>query len=191
MEAHIKLIEKEPRKHKFGILKELAQENEEVDKSDDSQNEANKLEMNDNDKDQRLFFGDEFKDKDPLGNTNDEKKLLDEKVDGNLNQIDKLIDCETDFDELMTSLNVLLPSQLLMDDTILNISSDIDLFESMVPSQGETNLLEANKSNATQLNKNSSKKTSDVSKWFNLFSELDPLNQQTEQMDASKNLYAA
>jgi hypothetical protein len=61
-----------------------------------------------------------------------------------------------------------------------------------LPAQAETSSdLLTGRENPAQLNKNPSKKSSDVSKWFNLFSDLDPLNQQFEQDDASKNLHAA
>lgn len=188
LEAHIKVIEKEPRKHNFGILKELAQEVEESEKASDDQAEPSKLD----DKDQRLFFGEEFSDAGPAANKSEESKVSE--AEG------KLIDYEKDFDEFMGSSNILLPSQLLMDDSLFNNDASIDLLGSLAPSQAEQtqnsnggDLLTAagRDESLAQLNKNPSKKANDVSKWFNLFSELDPLNQQFEQDDASKNLHAA
>lgn len=188
LEAHIKVIEKEPRKHNFGILKELAQEVESMEKVGDDQDEASKIDVND--KDQRLFFGEEFSDDGPAANKSEESKTSE--TEG------KLIDYEKDFDEFMASSNILLPSQLLMDDSLFNNDASIDLLGSLAPSQAEQmqnnggDLLSAGKDESpAQLNKNPSKKASDVSKWFNLFSELDPLNQQFEHDDASKNLHAA
>lgn len=73
----------------------------------------------------------------------------------------------------------------------------MNLLSSLIPSQaGDANqsssdLLSASKENSIQMNKNPSKKANDVSKWFSLFSELDPLNQQVEQDDANKNFHAA
>lgn len=185
LEAHIKVIEKEPRTHKFGILKELAQEVEDI-KGDEA--EPGKIDVND--EDQRLFFGEEFTDdaRVPAENKSEES----EKSESNL------IDYEKDFNEFMASSNILLPSQLLMDDSLFGNEASIDLLGSLAPShtdQSHSNsncdLLSAGKDSPAQLNKNPSKKASDVSKWFNLFSELDPLNQQFEQDDASKNLHAA
>lgn len=188
LEAHIKVIEKEPRKHNFGILKELAQEVEDSEKASDDQAEASKLD----DKDQRLFFGEEFSDAGPAASKSEESKASE--TEG------KLIDYEKDFDEFMASSSLLLPSQLLMDDSLFNNDASIDLLGSLAPSQAERtqnnnggDLLAAagRDESPAQLNKNPSKKASDVSKWFNLFSELDPLNQQFEHDDASKNLHAA
>lgn len=184
LEAHIKVIEKEPRKHNFGILKDLAQEVESVQPCPEE--ETAKLEDND----QKLFFGDEFCDNSPT-ETKDEKKSS-EKVDEA--STEKLIDYGKDFDEFMGSASILLPSQLLMDDSLFkNTESNVDLLDSLIPSQTDQShdLLSSSKDSSMQLNKNPSKKASEVSKWFNLFSDLDPLNQQTEQDDASKNLYAA
>lgn len=175
------MIEKEPRKHNFGILKELAQEVEDITKTTD-ETEPAKIDVNDND--QRLFFGDEFSDVGPAASKSEENEKSDE----------KLIDYEKDFDEFMGSSSILLPSQLLMDDSLFNNDASIDLLGSLAPSQAEQNtgdFFSAGKESPAQLNKNPSKKASDVSKWFNLFSELDPLNQQFEQDDASKNLHAA
>lgn len=193
LEAHIKVIDKEPRKHNFGILKELAQE---VDEKEENKEETEpKLEVND--QDQRLFFGDEFSDSRPS-----EKKVKESQSSENDSGVasgnEKLIDYEKDFDEFMSTPNLLLPS-LLMDDSLFNGSlneSNVDLLGSLVPSHAEPmhssmSLLAAGKDSSIQLNKNPSKKASDISKWFNLFSDLDPLNQQGEQEDASKNLHAA
>lgn len=200
LDAHIKIIEKEPRKHNFGILKELAQETQAPSKTNDEPEKPAKLEVSD--KDQSLFFGDEFSDSGPSVTKGEDNKLseesamtVDEKAD-----IEKLIDYEKDFDEFMASASILLPSQLLMDDALFNdtsVDSSMDLLGSLVPSQAadvnqsSSNLLAASKENSIQMNKNPSKKTNDVSKWFSLFSELDPLNQQVEQDDASKNFHAA
>lgn len=197
LEAHIKIIEKEPRKHNFGILKELAQESQAASKADDEK--PAKLEVSD--KDQSLFFG-EFSDEgaqtvkkeDENQSTGDSERMAGEASDGG-----KLIDYERDFDEFMASSSILLPSQLLMDDALFNdpsIDASMDLLGSLVPSQADSgqssnDLTSASKENSVQMNKNPSKKASDVSKWFSLFSELDPLNQQSEQDDASKNFHAA
>lgn len=190
LEAHIKVIEKEPRKHKFGILKDLAQEVEQASKIANDDVEPSKIEVND--QDQRLFFGEEFCDSGP-SETKPEKSKSSE--DDKASPGEKLIDYEKDFDEFMSSSNILLPSQLLMDDSLFNatsMDSNGDIFDSLVPSQADSSQdLLSSKDNSVQLNKNPSKKANDVSKWFNLFSDLDPLNQQTEQDDASKNLHAA
>lgn len=196
LEAHIKVIEKEPRKHNFGILKELAQEVEELAKGSREEGEQ-KLEVSD--KDQQLFFGDEFCDSGPSETKSEEKQRSEVGTANEEKSSEILIDYEKDFDEFMASSNILLPSQLLMDDSFFNSSvldSNIELMTSLVPSQanqGQSNidLLSPSKDSSIQLNKNPSKKTSDVGKWFSLFAELDPLNQQTEQDNASKNLHAA
>jgi hypothetical protein len=194
LEAHIKVIEKEPKKHSFGILKELAQENENSDKEADG-TESVKLDVNDDD--QKLFFGDEFSDSGPSGKKKDEQKC--ENVEATSNS-QKLIDYEKEFDDLfMSSSSILLPSQLLMDDSLFDnvaTNSNIDLLGSLSSQTDQNNAdlmssTNANKESSGQMSKNPSKKASDVSKWFNLFSELDPLNQQSEQDDASKNLHAA
>lgn len=182
LEAHIKVIEKEPRKHKFGILKELAQENGAASKATDESTDPVKIEANDDD--QRLFFGDEFSDSCPAG-----KKKEESKSEG-ANEEAKLVDYE--LEEFMSSSNILLPSQLLMDDSLFDNSptnSNLDLLSSLVPSQAEQS--QSQNEHSKDLHKNPSKKANDVSKWFNLFSDLDPLNQQSEQDDASKNLHAA
>lgn len=187
LETHIKVIEKEPRKHNFGILKELAQEVEEASKTVKEESEPAKSELSE---DQRLFFGDEFSDNAPKDTREDENAVQEERRTS-----DKLIEYEKDFEEFMESSNLLLPSQLLMDDSLFNNSSteptNVDLLGSLLAEQDSNDLLAANKEGASQMNKNPSKKAADVSKWFNLFSELDPLNQQFEQDDASKNLHAA
>lgn len=185
LEAHIKLIEKEPKKHNFGILKDLAAEVEGSEKTNEDQNESGKMEVDD--KDQQLFFGDEFCDAAPAASKSGESKASESS--------ETLIDYEREFDDLMSSSNILLPSQLLMDDSLFNNDASIDLLGSLLPPQAEqdqtSDLLSASKENSAQLNKNPSKKSSDVSKWFSLFSELDPFNQQLEQDNASKNLHAA
>lgn len=186
LEAHIKIIESEPRKHNFGILKELGQE---VAAEKPAGGQA-KLEVND--KDQRLFFGDEFSDSGPSETKAEEENVLEEKSNS-----EKLIDYdhEKDFEEFMGSAG-LLPSQLLLDDSLFNTSSmeasNVDLLGSLQADTPQENLLGSSREqNSIQLNKNPSKKANDISKWFSLFSDLDPLNQQTEQDDASKNLHAA
>lgn len=197
IEAHIKIIEKEPRKHNFGILKDLAQETQAPTKTNDEP----KLEVSD--KDQSLFFGDEFSDSGPSVTKREDNKSSEESEmtrSDDKENIEKLIDYEKDFDEFMASASILLPSQLLMDDTLFNetsADSNMNLLSSLIPSQaGDANqsssdLLSASKENSIQMNKNPSKKANDVSKWFSLFSELDPLNQQVEQDDANKNFHAA
>lgn len=182
LEAHIKIIDKEPKTFQhFGVLKNLAQENEEIAKSKEE-----KLNLNDND--QRLFFGNEFIDG------------ADEKQDVKKSEWDeKLIDYDG-FDEFMSaSSNILLPSQLLMDDNFYNMPTNIDLLSSLVPSQNNNEsssslLLTTTKEEEegeNSLSKNPSKKANDISKWFQLFSELDPLNQQKEVQDSFENMHAA
>lgn len=192
LEAHIKVIEKEPKKHNFAILKDLAQEVESVEPRPE---DAETAKLDDND--QRLFFGDEFSDSFPTEKKDEGEMPSDNLVDelkSKVTRAEQLIDYGNEFDEFMGSASILLPSQLLMDDSIFNDTSEsnIDLLDSLIPSQAEqSHDLLNNKDSSMQLNKNPSKKANDVSKWFNLFSDLDPLNQQTEQDDASKNLYAA
>lgn len=181
LEAHIKVIDKEPRKHNFTILKELGQDDEPI--KQESKEDAAELKVND--QDQALFFGDEFSDSQPL-----EKQLQDvsltEGATGNATESAAegcLIDYES-FDDFMSSSNLLMPSQLLMDDFSSESLMDSALLELTGPSQPLNKVL-------TDLNLNPSKKSNDVSKWFNLFSDLDPLNQQMEHEHASKNLHAA
>jgi hypothetical protein len=182
LEAHIKVIEKEPKTFQnFGVLKDLAQHTDE----EAAKNEKTSTEkLNLNDEDQRLFFGDEFTDGGgkEIKENNEEVQKLDE----------KLIDYDG-FDEFMSaSSSILMPSQLLMDDNIFNTPTNVDLLGSLVPSQasGNENSSQLPKEE-NQLNKNPSKKMNDVNKWFQLFSELDPLNQQKEVQDASDNMHAA
>ncbi|CRK97030.1 CLUMA_CG010344, isoform A [Clunio marinus] len=200
LEAHVKIIDKEPRKHNFGILKELGQEAEEV--AEKALEEGDKKDLNQelNDDDQRLFFGNEFSDCGPsTEKKNEDNQTSSEDNNSKTTNNDKLIDYEKDFDEFMSSSNLLLPSQLLMDDSLLNNiqsgDSNLNLLGSLNPLHAASNmdLLSSSdsKENSVQLNKNPSKKANDVSKWFSLFSELDPLNQQSEQDNANKNLHAA
>lgn len=183
LEAHIKVFDKEPRRHNFGILKEL-QENEVLHKSAEDVEQA-KLEVNDSD--QRLFFGDEFSDSSPRPEmTENENKSSVAKEVEDASGSENLIDYEKDFDEFMAASNLLLPSQLLMDDSLFNtssINSNIDLLGSIIPQADQSQNNDspsASKDNSVQLNKNPSKRGNDVSKWFDLFSDLDPLNQQIE-----------
>lgn len=191
LEAHIKIIENEPRKHNFGILKDLAQEVEDASRAKKTDGEHPKLE---GDEDQRLFFGDEFCDSGP---SKAETKAGEEKSLKETSSSDRLIEYEKDFEEFMGSASLLLPSQLLMDDSLFNTTSaevsNVDLLGALQIDQKQDNcdLLASKGQNSIQLNKNPSKKANDISKWFSLFSDLDPLNQQTEQDDASKNLHAA
>lgn len=204
LRAHVKLMENEPRKHKFGILKELAAENEKivVDEKNEENDQASKLDIND--KDQRLFFGDEFSDAGPsTKRVEGEKEGKTENVSEN---VDTLIDYEKEFDdELMKSSNILLPSQLLMDDSFFATSSgdsisqseNFDLLSSLVPQKSTISRTLLDQKQHVP-NEDSSKtpqkkgNNNDVSKWFSLFSDLDPLNQQLlEQDDANKNLHAA
>lgn len=193
LRAHVELMEKEPRKHKFGILKELAAASEK-NVADDDENgkdqETSKLEMND--EDQRLFFGDEFSDTRPPATKAEEEKS---------ENVDKLIDYDREFDdELMKSSNILLPSQLLMDDAFYSASSggvsqseNFDLLSSLMPQKSD-NTLKSAASNEDAMKSNPSKKTgsSEMNKWFSLFSDLDPLSQQLQEKDdANKNLHAA
>ncbi|KAG5680079.1 hypothetical protein PVAND_009606 [Polypedilum vanderplanki] len=204
LEAHLRIIENEPKvKHNFGILKDLAQEIDEPSSSnvDAAQAEPAK-ELNDND--QRLFFGEEFSDRRPTEKSdndkiNEESHLTKSNNNISKNEDEKLIDYDT-FDEFMISTNIPLPSQLLMDDSIFNtgeiMQSNVDLLGSLAVSQTHmpSELLSATSketNNSISLNKNPSKKASDVSKWFSLFSDLDPLNQQKEVNDANENMHAA
>lgn len=180
--AHIKVIEKVPRTHKFGILKELAAEEQICNDEENQQGgeEEVKEESTKIDEDQRLFFGDEFSDAGP-------SKVVDKKTNEEEKE-DKLIDYEKEFDDEIMKM---MPSQLLMNDSIFT-SNDVnnenfDLLSSLVPQKAIPSTSSLN------LNSNPSKsKNNDVSKWFNLFSDLDPLSQQRlEQDDANKNLHAA
>ena len=194
--TNIMMIEKEPLRHNFGVLKDLAQEIE--NKNNEEDGEAIELEKKDND-DQRLFFGDEFSDRAKSG----KEEKVDNKETTKPQNIDdthddKLIDYEKDFDEFMSSSNIFMPSQLLLDESLF-ASSEIDIDTNMdllgtLSTQKHHPLSQTNNKDEgnAQLNKNPSKsKSSDVSKWFQLFSELDPLNQQNEVKDASENLHAA
>lgn len=188
LEAHIQIIEKEPKTFQnFGVLKDLNQENGEAPKN--KEEIAEKINLNDDD--QKLFFGEEFSDGAEKEKVEEEK--LEEKAEKSSDQ--KLIDYDG-FDEFMSaSSNILLPSQLLMDDNFYNMPTNADLLGSLVPSQandeGSPLMAASKEENSNSMNKNPSKKSSDVSKWFQLFSELDPLNQQQEVQDASDNMYAA
>lgn len=205
LEAHIRIIENEPKKHSFGgVLKELTQEIAANSENVKQQPEA--IELNDND--QRLFFSEEFSDgiqaENKIENNNNDKNdvnAVDVKAN---NENDKLIDYEA-FDEFTNSSNLLLPSQLLMDDTLFNQSEimqgNVDLLGSLMPSSTASDLLASNQATTASssskentpnsLNKNPSKKSNDISKWFQLFSDLDPLNQQKEVRDANENMHAA
>lgn len=201
LQAHVKLMEKEPRKHKFGILKELAAESEKnVDNNDEESESRGASKLDSNDKDQRLFFGDEFSDAGPSATKEGESSELSKLTD-------KLIDYEKEFDdELINASNILLPSQLLMDDSFFSSSSNggavsqsenFDLLSSLMPQKATSSTIAPvpNSQDTTNNMKNPSKKggnNSEMSKWFSLFSDLDPLSQQLqEQDDANKNLHAA
>lgn len=193
LEAHIKVIEKEPRKHNFGILKELAQEVEESSKDNNEEDEPPKLEVSD--KDQQLFFGDEFSDSGPSEAKSEDSKKPERAAAKQEASSEILIDY--DFGDFMAASSMLLPSQLLMDDNFFNSSSlhsNSELLDSLIPSQGHTDHIQSNadllssltgKESSVQLNKNPSKKANENSKWFSLFSDLDPLNQQSEKDDAN------
>lgn len=187
LEAHIKVIEREPKTFQnFGVLKDLAQEVEDVAKNDTIEKPAEKLNLND--EDQRLFFGDEFTDRTEKEEERKEK-LSDDKEPHEKEQPEKLIDYDG-FDEFMSATsNILMPSQLLMDDNFYNMPTNEDLLGSLVPSQA--NVESSSLLPKEDLNKNPSKKSNDVSKWFQLFSELDPLNQQKEVQHANDNMHAA
>ncbi|CAO1408138.1 unnamed protein product [Diamesa serratosioi] len=190
--TNIKMIEKEPLRHNFGVLKDLAQEIES--KTNEEDGETIDLEKKDNE-DQRLFFGDEFSDRTESGK---EEKVDNKETTKAQNNDDKLIDYEKDFDEFMSSSNIFMPSQLLLDDSLF-ASSDIDNDSNMdllgalsTQTNHPFSQTSTRDEGNAKLNKNPSKsKSSDVSKWFQLFSELDPLNQQNEVKDASENLHAA
>jgi hypothetical protein len=201
LEAHIRIIENEPKKHTFGgVLKELTQE---IASTDNSVKQPEPIELNDND--QRLFFREEFSDGVQAENKveNDKNSVNAGEVQASENN-DKLIDYEA-FDEFTSSSNLLLPSQLLMDDSLFNqndiMQGNVDLLGSLMPSttMQSSDLLASNQATAgsskentpRSLNKNPSKKSSDISKWFQLFSDLDPLNQQKEVRDANENMHAA
>lgn len=185
LDAHIKIIEKEPKTFQnFGVLKVLSQENDEESNVKKEQPAAPAEALKLNDDDQKLFFGEEFSDSAENSNKKNESDDNKEQVQ----QQDKLIDYDDGFDEFMSaSSSILLPSQLLMDDPFTNNpSTNVDLLGSLVPSQvGDSS------SKDSSLSKNASKKSNDVSKWFKLFSELDPFNQQNEVEHASENMHAA
>lgn len=191
LEAHIKIIEKEPKTFQnFGVLKVLAQENndEESVKSKDEPPATEALKLNDDD--QKLFF-EEFSDSAESNNkkneSEDNKQQQEQQQQEKSSDDNKLIDYDDGFDEFMSaSSSVLLPSQLLMDDSFSNNPTNVDLLGSLVPSQASDSL-----SLKDSLSKNASKKSNDVSKWFQLFSELDPFNQQNEVNDASEKMHAA
>lgn len=180
LEAHIKVIDKEPRKHNFGILKELCQDDEVTDP--ECKEDAAKLEVND--QDQALFFGDEFSDLQPVEKQLQEVSLAEEASTNASESVVEgcLIDYES-FADFMSSPNLLMPSQLLMSD--FNNESLMD--SSLMELTGSTS--QATIKENTDLTQNPSRKTNDVSKWFSLFSDLDPLNQEHE--NATKNLHAA
>ncbi|CAG9805656.1 unnamed protein product [Chironomus riparius] len=198
LEAHIRIIENEPIKHSFsGVLKELTQEIA----SSQNVKQPEAIELNDND--QRLFFSEEFSDgvqaENKVENNND-KNGVNDAAEVKANENHKLIDYEA-FDEFTSSSNILLPSQLLMDDSLFNQNEIGDLLGSLMPSSAmqSSDLIASNQATASNskentplsLNKNPSKKSSDISKWFQLFSDLDPLNQQKEVRDANENMHAA
>lgn len=203
LEAHIKIIENEPKTFQnFGVLKDLAQEDQSI---NDEKKEVDKaptepLKLNDND--QKLFFGEEFSDAEKDNNKNEsnindsDKPSQEQKQESD----DKLISYDDGFEEFISaSSNILMPSQLLMDDSFYNMPTNVDLLGSLMPSQASnhqenSSLLSTQQSPSKKensLSKNPSKKSNDVSKWFELFSDLDPLNQQKEVNDASENMHAA
>lgn len=195
LEAHLRIIENEPQKHNFvGVLKELTQDVPE--NVEEKRPEAANLK----DSDQRLFFGEEFSDVGQAENKTDDSKVETKPIEEakQATNEDKLIDYEA-FDEFTSSSNILLPSQLLMDDSLFSQveknSSSIDLLGSLLPTQQSNDILSSSNSqqatSTSLLNKNPSKKSSDISKWFQLFSDLDPLNQQKEVKDANENMHAA
>lgn len=159
-----------------------------AEKPDDANESEAKLEARD--RDQRLFFGDEFSDSVPSETKSEDNKSSGVETENSIVN-EKLIEYEKDFDDFMSASNILLPSQLLMDNALFNETSNHDLLDSLIPSQSEDAQGNASASSSIQLNKNPSKKSNDISKWFDLFSDLDPLNQQLEQDVASKNLHAA
>ena len=203
LEAHIRIIEKEPKKHTFGgVLKELTQE---IASCDAAKQSEETIELNDND--QRLFFREEFSD--GIQAENKVEKNSTDKNEINAAEVgnDKLIDYEA-FDEFTNSSNLLLPSQLLMDESLFNqnemMQGNVDLLGSLISTtttmQSNSDLLASSsqagassskESTPLSLNKNPSKKSNDISKWFQLFSDLDPLNQQKEVRDANENMHAA
>lgn len=104
----------------------------------------------------------------------------------------KLIDYEKDlFDELMSTSNVL-PSQLLLDDSIFSSNSLDSTAELLNNLSQQPNLLPSDstpqKAGKEKDEKAQSKKSTKKSvNWLDLFSELDPLAQKTTESDASKN----
>ena len=104
-----------------------------------------------------------------------------------------LIDYEKDyFSELMSSSNIL-PSQLLLDDSgFSNVSLECNTDLMKAFSTNPVKPMEPNLwKKDDKVNKNPSKATNETAKWFQLFSELDPLNQFNESNEANKNLHAA
>jgi Islet cell autoantigen ICA69, C-terminal domain len=194
LEAHLKIAENEPKRSNFIIHKEFNLIN----------GDENSLNLSD--KDQQLFFSGEFSD---VAQAVDKRKKNSDDVETpelishETAKEQKLIDYEN-FDEFISASNNLLPSQLLIDDLFLskniNINANSDLLGSLSALEQDaketfavkdTNKLDASPSKLMPTNKNPSKKASDVTKWFHLFSDLDPLNQQIEVNDANNNMHAA
>lgn len=104
----------------------------------------------------------------------------------------KLIDYEKDyFDELMSSSNML-PSQLLLDESMFsNATSDntADLLNTLnqQPSLIASDVTPQKKVKEKEGKPESKKSSKKAVNWYDLFSELDPLAQKITESDASKN----
>lgn len=179
LKSNIKLIE--PAKHSFGgVLKDL-DGGEESKKEETASKEKDGIK----DGDQKLFFGDEYSDQPTKKSEPTEQKET---------EPGKLIDYEKDyFDELMSSSNILMPSQLLLDLDSANLEALGDLMNSVneeqetkqeeVPQKGSNKEVKSEKSILKPSKKNVN--------WYDLFSDLDPLSQASEVRHATKNLHAA
>jgi hypothetical protein len=172
LKTNIQLIE--PPKHTFGgVLKDL-------DDNEDKKKEEEKIIENSN---QKLFFGEEYLDQPTLKAPQKEDEI---KTDG-----EKLVDYEKDyFDELISSSNILMPSQILLDLDASNFESFLnptDPKEQDEVPQKTTSKEEKQGKPEKSIHKPSKKNVN----WYDLFSELDPLSQANEVNNATKNLHAA
>jgi hypothetical protein len=177
LDEHIQIINKEPKIYNGSLKIFGAQENDNDKKNQNEKEGSSKdLHCKEEDSDQKLFFSEDFID--------DNEKKIDAAQQENQQNLscEKLID-DDGFDEFMSASNALMPSQLLMDSSLLNMpTTNVGLLSSLVPlSQDSTAASNSGKKpEEISLQKNPSKKANDVSKWFELFSDLDPLNQQKE-----------
>lgn len=185
LDTHIQIIDKEPKTFNAGSLKVFGAQGDDDKKVQHEKEKSSNDQQQDND--QKLFFGEDFTD-------DAEKRKEDIYLDTAQPDNAKLID-DDGFDEFVSaSATNVMPSQLLMDSSLFNMPTNADLLSSLVPQTANTSTAASNndkKGIENSLQKIPSKKTNDVSKWFELFSDLDPLNQQKEKKDANENLHAA